>query len=178
MHKLIKQKNFLTPEHARFYLAETILALNYLHARNIVYRDLKPENIMLARDGHIKLIDFGFAKQVNDINRDRLTTNCGTPSYIAPEVMMGQKYSYKCDIWSFGILMCELLGGFSPFSEGNNYEEYGLATDMDPIQIIEIVNSGSLQLPKNLSAVARDLIIKLLSVDPSIRYDVNQIKEH
>lgn len=57
---------------------------------------------------------------------------------------MGQKYSYKCDIWSFGILMCELLGGFTPFSEGNNYEEYGPATDLDPIQIIEIVNSGSL----------------------------------
>jgi serine/threonine protein kinase len=62
LHKLLKQRSCLATEHARFYLAETILALEYLYARNIVYRDLKPENIMLARDGHIKLIDFGFAK--------------------------------------------------------------------------------------------------------------------
>ena len=168
----------MAADHARFYLAETISALESLHARNIIYRDLKPENIMLARDGHIKLIDFGFAKQLTDIKRDRLTTNCGTPSYTAPEVMMGQKYSYKCDIWSFGILMCELLGGFSPFSEGNNYEDYGPATELDPMQMVEIVNSSSLQLPKNLSAVARDLIMKLLVADPSTRYDVDNIKEH
>ena len=74
--------------------------------------------------------------------------------------------------------MCELLGGFTPFSEGNNYDEYGPATELDPIQIIELTNSGALHLPKTLSAVARDLVLKLLVVDPSIRSDLEDIKDH
>jgi len=84
---------------------------------NILYRDLKPENILLDRNGHIKLIDFGFSKQVNDIRKDRAFTNCGTPGYCAPEVMLmgGGGYSFKADIWSIGILICEMMGGFTPF---------------------------------------------------------------
>lgn len=89
LHKLLKNRGFFPNYYAKFYLAETLVALEQLHLKNIIHRDLKPENIMLDRDGHIKIIDFGFSKQVKDITRDRLTTNCGTPSYIAPEVMMG-----------------------------------------------------------------------------------------
>ena len=89
LHKDLKRRGCLAGDHARFYLAETVVALEALYARQIIYRDLKPENIMLARDGHIKLIDFGFARQLSDIKRERLTTNCGTPTYTAPEVLMG-----------------------------------------------------------------------------------------
>jgi serine/threonine protein kinase len=81
----------------------------------IIYRDLKPENILIDKDGHIKLIDFGFAKILNDIKKDRAYTNCGTPGYCAPEVMLDSGHTYKADIWSIGILICELLGGFTPF---------------------------------------------------------------
>ena len=89
---------------------------------NIIYRDLKPENILIDKDGHVKLIDFGFSKKLNNINKDRTFTNCGSPGYTAPEVMMSQGYNYKADIWSIGILICEMIGGFTPFSdqeEGN-----------------------------------------------------------
>lgn len=97
-----------------FYLAEVLVAIKQLHDRNIIYRDLKPENILLDKHGHVKLIDFGFSKQLTNA-RDRARTNCGTPAYAAPEVVIGAGYSYKADIWSFGILICELLGGFTPF---------------------------------------------------------------
>jgi serine/threonine protein kinase len=82
----------------------------------IIWRDLKPENILLDCFGHVKLIDFGFAKILENI-KDRTYTNCGTPGYCAPEVMVPiAGHTYKADIWSIGILMCEMLGGFIPFS--------------------------------------------------------------
>ena len=83
---------------------------------NIIYRDLKPENILIDKMGNLKFIDFGFAKMLDDIQSDRAYTNCGTPGYCAPEVMLDAGYNYKADIWSIGILICELLGGFTPFS--------------------------------------------------------------
>ena len=86
---------------------------------------MKPENILLDKAGHIKLIDFGFAKQMKDLKNARARTNCGTPSYAAPEVLIGGGYNYKADIWSFGILICELLGGFTPF--GPKAMEIGVA---------------------------------------------------
>ena len=88
---------------------------------------MKPENILLDREGHIKLIDFGFSKQLADLRRDRVRTNCGTPAYAAPEVLIGAGYNYKADIWSFGILICEMLGGFTPF--GPKAMEIGVAQD-------------------------------------------------
>ena len=100
-------------------MAEIILAVEQLHNNNIIYRDLKPENILLDADGHIRLIDFGFAKIMDDITKDRTKTNCGTPGYAAPEILMGIEYNYKVDIWSIGILICEMVGGFTPFSITN-----------------------------------------------------------
>ena len=86
-----------------------------MHKLNIIYRDLKPENILLDSEGHIKIIDFGFGKVVRP--ELRTFTNCGTPGYCAPEVMMNLGNNYKADIWSFGVLICELIGGVTPFSE-------------------------------------------------------------
>ena len=69
----------------------------------------------MDKAGHVKLIDFGFSKQLVNIQEDRARTNCGTPDYAAPEVLIGAGYTYKADVWSFGILICEILGGFTPF---------------------------------------------------------------
>jgi serine/threonine protein kinase len=87
------------------------MALNTLHSKNIIYRDLKPDNLMIDNTGHVKLIDFGFAKQLSQSNDTRTYTNCGTLGYTAPEVISGRGYSYPADLWSFGIVLAELLTG-------------------------------------------------------------------
>ena len=120
LFRMIKNEGNLNASQAKFYLAEIVLALEDLHKRNIIYRDLKAENILLTQSGHVKLIDFGFSKQLKDIKKDRVMTNCGTRTYAAPEVMMGGKYNYKADIWSLGILICELVGGFTPFRSSSD----------------------------------------------------------
>lgn len=81
-----------------FYAAEIVSALEYLHARNIVYRDLKPENLLLAKDGHLKITDFGFAKKLTD----RTWTLCGTPEYLAPEIIQSKGHNKAVDWWALG----------------------------------------------------------------------------
>jgi len=115
----IRQFNPLISENMPFYAAEVIMALDYLHSNNIVYRDLKPENIVLSMPdrGHLKLVDFGFAKQFRAHHPHRTKTNCGTPAYIAPEVLRGNfEHSYEVDIWGLGVLMVELVSGKPPFT--------------------------------------------------------------
>lgn len=119
LYKLIRKKMCINEEDSRFYLAEIILGVEKLHSLNVIYRDLKPENILIDRDGHIKLIDFGFAKKIKNIHTDRAYTNCGTPGYCAPEVMLDCGHTYKADLWSIGILICEIIGGFTPFESKN-----------------------------------------------------------
>jgi len=88
----------------------------------MIYRDLKPDNVMIDSTGHIKLIDFGFAKKLSKKNDFRTMTNCGTVGYTAPEVLTGvvQGYTFSADLWSFGILINELLAGSMPFEEKND----------------------------------------------------------
>jgi serine/threonine protein kinase len=95
-----------------FYGCEMILTLEYLHSHQIIYRDLKPENIILnmKQNGHISLVDFGFSKFCRNQNA-KCVTNCGTPVYIAPEILRGSGYSYEADVWSFGVLMVEIASG-------------------------------------------------------------------
>lgn len=92
-----------------FYAAEIVSALEYLHARNIVYRDLKPENLLLAKDGHLKITDFGFAKKLTD----RTWTLCGTPEYLAPEIIQSKGHNKAVDWWALGELnyICSLYVG-------------------------------------------------------------------
>lgn len=113
--KLIRKRLGFSNYEIQFYVSEIIMALKILHRENIVYRDMKPENIMIDQNGHVKLVDFGFAKRLNDVTKDKTYTVWGTPGYISPEILTGAGHSYKTDIWSLGIVIWEILGGFNPF---------------------------------------------------------------
>ncbi|KAI8330651.1 kinase-like domain-containing protein, partial [Chlamydoabsidia padenii] len=105
-----------TKERTQFYAAEILLGLSILHSHGIIYRDLKPENILIGKDGHIVLTDFGLAKvfkmqDKRDLGLPMTSTFCGTPEYLAPEILLGEHYSYAVDYWSLGTLIYEMLAG-------------------------------------------------------------------
>jgi serine/threonine protein kinase len=111
---------------------------------------------------------------MSDITKDRTRTNCGTPGYAAPEILMGIDYNYKVDIWSIGILFCEMVGGFTPFPINNEGDSpYNFAE-----QMIDQVNKSQLKLAKNLSNTERDLIKGILKADPGQRLEIAEIKAH
>lgn len=113
---------------ARFYAAEIVLVLEYLHERQggVAYRDLKPENLLLDKDGHIRLADFGFAKRLGykDDRPVETYTLCGTPEYLAPEVIHNKGHTTAVDWWALGILIYEFLTGYPPFWHQNPIEIY------------------------------------------------------
>lgn len=112
-HYMHKERRFAESK-VVFYVCQIALALNHLHQSKILYRDLKPENILVDVDGYIKLSDFGLAKQAIESN-----TFCGTPEYIAPEMLLGLGHSYTADWWALGILTYEMLTGVPPFYDKN-----------------------------------------------------------
>ena len=151
----------------RFYIAELILAIDHLHKHNILYRDLKPENILLDEIGHIKLTDFGLSKIMNNIEKDKTYTVCGTPVYVAPEVLTGQGYNKLVDWWSLGVLLYEFLAGYSPYREAKNRVD------------IQIYKKKLKQDPL-ISNTAFDLITKLCQYNVRLRIgkNVKDIKNH
>lgn len=106
----------LSTVEAQFYASCTLLALESLHENSIVYRDLKPENILLDDTGYVRLVDFGFSKQI----QQRTYTLCGTPEYMAPEMILGTGHGFAVDIWALGIIIYEMIFGDSPFSDEND----------------------------------------------------------
>lgn len=151
---LRKSQRFPNPV-AKFYAAEVALALDYLHTLNIIYRDLKPENLLLDRHGHVKITDFGFAKLVPDIT----WTLCGTPDYLAPEVVASKGYNKSVDWWSLGILIFEMLCGFTPFWDSGS-----------PMKIYENILKGKVKYPPYIHPDAQDLLSKLITADLTKRY--------
>lgn len=107
----LRSKGRFNEIQAKFYLAQIVLAIEFLHSQKIIYRDLKPENIVLDKTGYIKLTDFGLAKE-NIGDESTTQTFCGTPEYLAPEIIRGDKYGKGVDIWCLGILLFEMLFGF------------------------------------------------------------------
>ncbi|KAF5839684.1 kinase-like domain-containing protein [Dunaliella salina] len=111
----------LKEDHARFYAAQIILGLECLHARNIAFRDLKPENMLVDGEGYVKITDFGFTKVVNGATY----TFCGTPDYIAPEIILNKGHGPAVDYWSLGCMIYEMLHGLPPFYSGPNLAIFG-----------------------------------------------------
>jgi len=152
----IRASRRLESSTAKFYAAEIILTLEYLHLHNIVVRDIKPETIFIDCNGHVKLGEFGFSKMLNS----RTWTLCGTPDYIAPEIMSGQGYTTTVDWWSLGILIFEMIAGYPPFT--SNLSDL-FQTSREPEKIL---------IPEHFETECIDLIRKLLVVNPSDRLGV------
>jgi serine/threonine protein kinase len=116
-HHLKKETRF-TEDRARFYAAEIVLALEYLHSQGVVYRDVKPENILIDAEGHIRLTDFGLSKAGLLEQGGRTESFCGTTEYLAPEIIASQSYGFSVDWYSMGLVLFEMLSGFNPFKTG------------------------------------------------------------
>ena len=165
-YHLYKEKNnYFSEEKAKFYAVEIILGLNYLHKNKCIYRDLKPENVLIDERGHIKLTDFGLSKLCESFPC-KTKTKCGTPEYIAPEILFEKEYGIEVDWWSLGVLIYEMLSGYLPFKILPN----------------EIVNQKTykkkIKMFSHFSNSAKNLIKKLLEINPKKRIGYEQIIKH
>jgi len=165
----LKREGRFPESRVQLYAAEIVMALSHLHALDIVYRDLKPENILLNSEGHIVITDFGLSKEINPT--EGTGTFCGTPEYLAPEVLKGQGHGVAVDWWSLGTLMFEMLTGLPPFYSQNLNIMY------------QKILNGDLRFPSYISPEAQGLLEGLLTRDPEKRLgsatkDAKDIKSH
>ncbi|CAH1389278.1 unnamed protein product [Nezara viridula] len=166
----LSRERVFSEDRTRFYGAEIISALGYLHEEGIIYRDLKLENLLLDKDGHIKIADFGLCKE--DITYGRTTkTFCGTPEYLAPEVLEDNNYGRAVDWWGVGVVMYEMMCGRLPF--------YNKDHDV----LFTLILMEEVKFPRSISSEARDLLGGLLVKDPNRRLgggpdDAKDIKAH
>ncbi|KAF2963129.1 hypothetical protein GQX73_g10441 [Xylaria multiplex] len=177
LFNLIVKQQKLTESETRTIFMQLFQAVKYLHECNIIHRDIKPENIMLFdKDPKLKLMDFGLAKVVGDT--DFTTTLCGTPSYVAPEILgegKHRKYTKAVDIWSLGVVLYICLCGFPPFSDELYSKDF-------PYTLSQQIKSGRFDYPSpywdSVGDPALDLIDSMLVVDPSKRFTIDQCMAH
>ncbi|KAL1208969.1 putative serine/threonine protein kinase IRE [Cardamine amara subsp. amara] len=188
LYSLLKQCESMYECDARVYIAEVVLALEYLHSEGIVHRDLKPDNLLIAHDGHLKLTDFGLSKvglidSTNDLSgpisgetsqpvEENKQSAVGTPDYLAPEILLGTGHGATADWWSVGVILYELLLGMPPFNADQ------------PQQIFDNILNRNIQwpdVPDEMSHEAYDLINRLLTEDPRQRLGAKgaaEVKQH
>jgi serine/threonine protein kinase len=164
------QKELFTPRRAQFYAAEVLLALKYFHDNGVIYRDLKLDNIMLTLDGHIKITDYGLCKE--DMWYGKTTgTFCGTPEFMAPEILLEQKYGRAVDWWAFGVLIYQMLLGKSPFRGDDDDEVFDAIMTDEPLYPIH--------MPRDSVSILQQLLTrepeKRLGSGPR---DAEEIMEH
>jgi serine/threonine protein kinase len=138
---------------AKFYAAQVLIAFGHMHSKKIAYRDLKPENLVLDTDGYLKVVDFGLAKIVDC----KTWTLCGTPDYLAPEIILNEGHNQAVDYWALGVLIFEMTSGLPPF-----YAD-------DPMEVYEKILSAKMSMPSHFSKNLSDLIRKLCKIFQSKR---------
>lgn len=162
----ITRKGRLSEEEARFYTAEVIDALEYIHNLGLIHRDIKPENLLLTLDGHIKIADFGSVKPMQDslitvlpnaASDDKACTFVGTAAYVPPEVLNSSPATVGNDLWALGCTLYQMLSGTSPFKDASEW------------LIFQRIVARDIRFPNYFSDEARDLIDHLLDIDPSRR---------
>ncbi|KGL95360.1 cGMP-dependent protein kinase 2 [Charadrius vociferus] len=168
---LLRERGSFDEATTKFCVGCVTEAFDYLHHIGIIYRDLKPENLILDAEGYIKLVDFGFAKKIG--SGQKTWTFCGTPEYVAPEVILSKGHDFSVDFWSLGILVYELLTGSPPFSGADQMMTYNLI-----LKGIE-----KLDFPKIITRRPEDLIRRLCRQNPTerlgnLRNGINDIKKH
>lgn len=164
LFKVMLDNDRLTTDQARFYAAEIAFALCDLHAINCTYRDLKPENVVVTRTGHIKLADFGCAKIINFYSRTY--TLCGTPEYLAPEMVDRSGHSVASDWWQLGVLVYEMMAAYPPF------------VDQSPYHLYEKILLSKVEYPKFFDPLVVSFINSLLNKDPRARINAKTVKLH
>lgn len=164
LFRYLQKRGPLTIKEARFYAGEIGLALSHLHSQGVIYRDLKPENVLLDEEGHIKLTDFGLAKDT--VNDSTTNTFCGTAEYLAPEIIRKEDYSFAIDWWSYGCLVYEMCFGQTPFYDNNKS------------RIFTRIEVESPYFPPNADPVIIDFVSQFLIKDPAERKTFDQMKDH
>eukprot|EP00397_Hematodinium_sp_SG-2012_P031813 GEMP01033809.1.p1 GENE.GEMP01033809.1~~GEMP01033809.1.p1 ORF type:complete len:483 (+),score=72.86 GEMP01033809.1:232-1680(+) len=154
LYRRLEFENRLETLDSLFYACIVTVALEYLHGLNVIYRDLKPENLLITVSGYLKMIDFGFSKIVEG----RSWTLCGTPEYLAPEMIQNRGHGVSVDWWALGVLIYEMVAGYAPFFDDN------------PFVLFQKVLACRLFFPKHFDSKVKDLTMKLLSVDRGKRF--------
>merc|ERR1712070_510272 len=149
----LRQKKSFAEKEAKFYAAQVLLAFQHIHKKKIAYRDLKPENLGLTTDGYCKIVDFGLAKVVDG----KTWTLCGTPDYLAPEIILNEGHDKAVDYWALGVLIYEMVAGMPPF-----YAD-------DPMEVYEKILSVKMMIPQHFSKNLSDIVRKLLKLCQSKR---------
>jgi len=170
---IIEQETF-NEERAQSIMAPVFDAVIYCHERDIIHRDIKPENLLLSgkdlSDSIIKISDFGLARYINAGTAELATTTCGTPGYVAPEILNKKPYDHRCDYWSLAVVLFIMLSGTPPFYHEDNFE------------LFELIKQGKYDYDapawKSISTEAKDLISRLLTTDPDKRITAEEIRVH
>ena len=166
----LNSKGYLPEKAALKYIIQIVAALKYLHSQNppVIHRDLKPENVLLDKDDNCKLADFGSANQ-----KMLTSTFCGTPLYMAPEMLLKSDYDQNLDVWSLGIMIYEVLTGKPPFNVPQELDKL----EAQAVLMKTILESG-LTFPKGFPTLAKDLLEKMLNKDPKKRLNIFGVEAH
>ena len=160
-----KNQKIKTKEMIKKIIIQVIEIIKYLHSLDIIYRDIKPENILLDKDYNVKLCDYGWASYLS--KGQFCSAYCGTPEYVSPEVIKKYPYNEKVDIWGIGVLIFELVFGYPPFTSNFNEDRFNN------------IKEGKINWPKDLNDMElKDLIEKILKVNPKDRISLDEIEKH